>query len=967
MTRLARYGHGVDTGVSIPFTFDGKPYCGHPGDTLASALQANGVRVMGRSFKYHRPRGVLSADSTEPNALMEIGTGAERLPNTRATTQELFEGLSARSQNRWPSLGWDVMALNDMLSPFFGAGFYYKTFMWPASFWEKLYEPLIRRAAGLGRLSGLPDPARYDKATAHCDLLVIGAGPAGLMAALTAGRAGKRVILAEEEPLVGGRLNGEAIEIGGHSGLDWASGIRDELQSLPNVTLMLRTTVTGAYDGGTYGALQRVADHVPNPAEAPRQTFWNIVARHALLTSGAHERMIAFANNDRPGVMLGSAVRTYLHRFGVVPGQRVAVFTNNNDGWRTARDLLDAGVTVTALIDTRADAVPDLDCPVMTGAQVVNTAGRLGLERLTVAHSDGSRTQVNANVLAVSGGWNPALHLGSHMGARPVWRDDIAAFVPAGDGVPGLRAAGAAHGDFSTHAALQNGAQLAADLFGQDLPDIPQAEDAPTTITPFWHVAGKRAWLDFQNDVTVKDVQLAHRENFRSVEHMKRYTTLGMATDQGKHANVPALAIMAELTGQSISDTGTTIYRPPYTPVQIGALAGRQKGAHFAPERRSPAHAVALKAGAKWVDAGLWKRASLFPARDEKYWRQTCDREVLMVRNNVGVCDVSTLGKIEVLGPDALTLLDRVYATGLATLAQNRVRYALMLREDGLVMDDGTVTRLGQAHYLLSTTTGAAGQVLSHLEFCAQCLWPELDVQIAAVSDQWAQFAIAGPKARTALEGLLDGAVDLPFMGYAPVRIGGVDARLFRISYSGELGYELAVPARFGAALFATLIKRVASLGGGAYGLEALNVLRIEKGFLTHAEIDGRVTLDDLGFGRMGAAKEDFIGQEMAHRPGLGGLQLVGVKPAGVVRQLTGGALLFDLEDAPVRENMRGHTTSVAFSPVLGHMIGLALLQDGRARIGEQLRMVDHVRDVTTICEVVSPVFIEQTGGQGNG
>lgn len=973
---MNRLPHGglIDRDVSTPFTFDGKTYTAHPGDTVASALLANGVRLMGRSFKYHRPRGVFTAGSEEPNALLEIGTGAELTPNTRATVQEVYVGLTTQSQNRFPSLNADMLAINDLLSPFLGAGFYYKTFMWPKSFWEKVYEPIIRRAAGLGRLSGQPDPAIYDKGWAHCDVLVIGSGPAGLMAALTAGKGGAKVILAEEDFVLGGRLNGEAEDVGGMPAQDWAAKTVAQLRALPNVRIMPRTTITGAYDGGTFGAVERVADHLADPKNAPRQIFWRIVSKHIILATGAHERPIAFPNNDRPGIMLASAVRTYLHRFGVAAGQRVAVFTNNNDGWKTVQDLQTAGITVTALIDTR-DVTPDVDCPVFTNAQVVGTGGRLGIERIKVRTTDGQIQQVNADCLALAGGWNPNLNLTGHMGGKPEWHADIAAFVPVAGAIPNLQAIGAANGAFTTHAALTEGLEAAKVALKhlrlkQVRPPVPVADDIGNDIVPFWSVekAKVRAWLDLQNDVTVKDIEAAHRENFRSVEHMKRYTTLGMGTDQGKLSNVNALAVMAELTGQSIPETGTTIFRPPYTPVQIGTLGAGGAGMGFAPERLMPSHEWTVAQGAEMLEVGLWHRPAYFPKPEESHWRQSCDREVQIVRHSVGICDVSTLGKIDIQGLDAAKFLDRIYTNTFSTLKVGKVRYGLMLRDDGHVLDDGTTARIGENHYVMTTTTGAAGAVMSHLEFCAQCLWPELDVQMISVTDQWAQIAVAGPKSRELLQGLAD-ISGLAFMSCRTPKIAGIPARIFRISFSGEQAYELAIPARYGAALMQELTTRAEKLGGGLYGLEALNVLRIEKGYLTHAEMDGRVTAGDLGLSGM-MAKKDFIGKTASQRAGLTDAnreQLVGIKPVGPVRQILGGSIMVGVGAAPIRENMQGHVTSVCYSPTLDGMIALALVKGGRARMGQKIRAVDLLRNVDTLCEIVSPQFHDPAGEKLRG
>ena len=965
----------IDRNRTLSFSFDGRRHTGFAGDTLASALLADDIRLVGRSFKYHRPRGILTADSAEPNALVTVGEGGSQEPNLRATTLELTEGLRARSQNRWPTLRFDLMALNDLAAPFFTAGFYYKTFMWPKSFWERVYEPLIRRAAGLGALSGASCADRYEKAWAHCDLLVIGAGPAGLMAALTAARAGADVILADEDTRPGGRLNAETIEVDGVPGRDWAAEVTAELAAMENVRVMTRTTVTGAYDGGTYGALERLAPEIAAREGAPRECFWRIVARRAVLAAGALERPIGFANNDRPGVMLAGAVRAYVNRWCVSPARAVAVFGNNDDAHRTAADLLAAGVHVSALIDARHHADCALDVPFYSGAQVTNTHGRHGLEAISIASAAGS-DRIKAEALAVSGGWNPAVHLTCHMNGRPRWEPEIAAFVPSEGAVPCLVTAGACRGAFSTRACLEGGVAAAraalAGLGCKPAPmDIPHAESRAYDIWPLWEVPGRgRAWLDFQNDVTVKDVKQAARENFHSVEHMKRYTTQGMATDQGKTSNIGALAVLAEATGRTIPETGTTTFRPPYTPVAIAAMGAGGRGKGFAPERLTTSHDAAVRRGAPMIEAGLWYRPSYFPRPGETHWRQSCDREVRQVREAVGVCDVSTLGKIDIQGPDAARFLDFVYANRFSTLAVGRVRYGLMLREDGHVMDDGTCARLGETHYLMTTTTAAAGAVMRHLDFASQCLRPGWDLRLISVSEQWAQVAVAGPKARALLNAVLDTPIDgesWPFMSCGAVSIGGVAGRLFRISFSGEHGYELAVPARFGAALFHELATRAEAMGGGPYGMEALDVLRVEKGFLTHAEIHGRTTAFDLGMQRMLSPDKEFIGKSAAARPGLvdeDREQLVGLKPVGAVKELVAGAHLFNEGDEAVSANDQGYITSAAFSPTLGHFLGLGLLRRGRARHGERVRMVDRMKGSVTLCEVRDPVQYDPEGGR---
>ena len=961
--------------ATATFTFDGRHMQGVPGEPVAAALLANGVKLVARSFKYHRPRGVMSAGSEEQNALVTVGRGAQTEPNLRATTLEVAEGLEVFSQNAWPSLRYDVMAVNDFVSPFLAAGFYYKTFMWPRSFWEKLYEPIIRHAAGLGGLSGKTNPDDYEKAFAFCDVLVIGAGPAGLMAALTAGRAGADVILADEDTAMGGRLLREREEIDGKPAVDWVAEALAELSAMKNVRLMTRTTVTGAYDQGTYGALERVAG-LRQPGK-PLECFWRIVAKRAILCAGALERPIAFPNNDRPGIMMASAVRAYVNRWGVAPGKAVTIFGNNDDAHRTARDLVAAGIKVAALIDSRDDAKVSGDFPIYTGAQVTATKGRHGLGSITISHNGGTRT-IRTDCLAMSGGWNPTVHLTCHMNGRPTWREDIASFVPTPDSIPGLAAAGACNGAFTTAACLEQGAAVAADVAGglglNAEVTLPAADNAPYAITPLWAVPGKgRKWIDFQNDVHVKDIKLAAQENFRSVEHMKRYTTQGMAPDQGKSSNVVALAVLADATGRGISETGTTTFRPPYVPVSIAAMGAGSQGKGFAPQRFTTSHKATVDRGAPMIEAGLWYRPSYFPTQGETHWRQSCDREVGYVRNAVGVCDVSTLGKIDIQGPDAAALLDFVYTNMFSTLPVGRVRYGLMLREDGHVLDDGTTARLGESHFVMTTTTAAAGLVMRHLEFVLQVLRPDLDASVISVTEQWAQFAVAGPQARALLNTVLDQELtdaDWPFMACGPVGLSGVQGRLFRISFSGEHAYEVAVPSRYGESLFRLLVAQAEVMGGGPYGMEALNVLRIEKGFITHAEIHGRTTAFDIGMDRMLSAKKDCIGKAAAGRPGLlgeGRQQLVGLRAKGPDHVLTAGAHLFEKDAQEVRTNSQGYATSVCYSPTMDTYLALGFLENGRARHGEVIKLRDHLRGITAEVEVCDPVFFDPTGGRARG
>ncbi len=978
MTQPNRLSGGqIDRTKSLNFQFDGKTYRGFAGDTLASALLANDVRLMGRSFKYHRPRGPMTAGSEEPNAIVELRTGAAQEPNTRATTAELFDGLVAKSQNRWPSLAFDAMAINDRLSNFLTAGFYYKTFMWPAAFWEKLYEPIIRKAAGLGTLSHEPDPDCYDKGFLHCDVLVIGAGPSGLAAALTAGRAGAQVILADEDFRMGGRLNAETFGIGDQSASDWAAQMVAELASMPNVRLMTRTTVMGAYDHGIYGLVERVTDHLPqSPTGKPRQILWRVYSKRAILAAGATERPIVFENNDRPGIMLAASLRSYANRWAVTPAHQVAVFTNNDDGHRTAIDLAQLGLETT-VIDTRDTAKSLGDYETIAGGQIVQTHGRLGLKSIDVRLTSGGTRTINVGALGVSGGWNPNVHLTCHQRGHPAWDETLHAFVPAGTLPAGMTVAGAANGQMTTQSALETGMQAAQNAlselgYGSALIDIPQTQDAPVNLTPFWHVASaKRAWVDQQNDVTAKDVKLAHQENFVSVEHLKRYTTLGMATDQGKTSNMSGLAIMAEIAGKSIPEVGTTMFRPPYTPVALGALAGRSRGRDFRPYRKTPSHTWASEQGAVFVEVGMWLRAQWFPKPGETHWRQSVDREVLQTRKSVGICDVTTLGKIDVQGRDAAAFLNTIYCNGFAKLPVGKTRYGLMLREDGIAMDDGAAARLAEDQFVVTTTTANAVSVYRHMEFVRQCLFPAMDVQLISTTEAWAQYSVAGPNARKLLQKIVDPECDIsneafPYMACGDITVcDGLRGRLFRISFSGELAYEIAVPTRYGDALIRRLVEAGQEFDAVVYGTEALGVMRIEKGHAAGNELNGTTTALNLGMGRMVSNKKDSIGATLSTRYGMNdpdALKLVGLRPVDHTKPVPAGSHIVTKGDPVDAAHDQGYVTSACYSPNLGHHIALAFVKSGDTRLGEVVQLVSPLTGVEHDVEIVSAHFIDPEG-----
>jgi len=927
----------------LKFQFNGKHYEGYEGDTLASALLRKKVKIVGRSFKYHRPRGIFGSGSEEPNALVKLEGSNTHEPNRRATSIKLYDGLKANSQNYIGSVKFDILALNDYIHPFISAGFYYKTFMWPKSFWEKVYEPIIRRAAGLGSLSTEPDPDRYDKGYLHCELLIIGSGPAGLKMALDASRNGKKIILVDEDFIMGGQLLSNEIEINGSSSLQWIEQTLSELSNSSNVRIMTRTSVYGVYDHGIYGALETVTDEIDRPGA--RQILWRIYANKSVLASGATERPIAFPNNDRPGVMLASAVQTYNKRFNVKCGDNISLFTNNS-GANLSK--------ISNLIDVR------------NGLHIVNVHGRNMIRSITL----NSGKKINSDCLAVSGGWNPNLQLTCHKRGRPKWNEKLSCFVPDNSNLPvNMHVIGSANGSFSTQSVFNDVSDLSKQL-GYEITEEIKSEDKPLKLKPFWFVkSNKRSWVDLQNDVTVKDITLAHQEGFSSVEHVKRYTTLGMATDQGKTSNVIGLAVLADATNKTIPETGTTIFRPPYTPISIGAFAGAHKGKHFKPTRLTPSHEFASEIGANFVDTGYWKRAQWFSQDKEVTWRDSVDREVLMTRQSVGICDVSTLGKIDIQGKDAGKFLNKIYINTFSTLKVGKCRYGLMLREDGIAMDDGTSARLSDTHYIMTTTTAKAGSVYSHLEFCRQVLFPNLDVHIISTTEQWAQFSIAGPNARNLLCKIIDPNFNIsnetfPYMACAEITIcSGIRARIFRLSFSGELAYEISVPSRYGDALIRELMSAGKEFNATMYGTEALGVMRIEKGHAAGNELDGRNTAVNLGLSGLMAKKKDYIGKTLSSREKLSGNKtMVGFLSVNPSDKLTSGSHFMNTDDKILPENDQGHMSSVAYSPILERYIGIGFLKNGKDRYNETLKAIDFLQNNHVEVKVVSPHFIDPNG-----
>ena len=985
--RLPKGGH-IDRTCPLTFHWDGTPMSGYAGDTLASALMANGEQILGRSFKYHRPRGIMSAGVEESGALVTVGQGAKQDANVRATTQPLYEGLIARGQNAWPSVRLDFGAINNLFGRFFAAGFYYKTFMGLPPFewgrgtgmWMR-YEKIIRKAAGMGTASREPDPDRYEHAHGYCDLLVVGSGPAGRAAAHCAAKAGCDVILVEQDAVMGGDTLSQP---------DNTSVLHEELSALKasGVRLMTSTTAFGLYDNGVAGLLERVTDHLTDPPSwLPRQRFWTVRARATVIAAGALERHIAFGDNDRPGVMTVNAGRTYLNRFAIQAGEKIVIATNNDSAYTTASDLAGSGASVT-MLDSRREIPSSVRSQCDTAGIVItpNAApmkalGGKAVSGLTTAIRQGNSWRAQGNIdcdlVLVSGGWSPVVNLLSHRGVKPVWHPELACFLAPASEEP-ILSAGSAAGVWDDAACRASGEKAA--LEAMELIRNPAYRAAAQTpgdwecpIDPLYEVRPAKqklkSFVDPQHDVTTDDIRLAHHEGFVSVEHLKRYTTLGMATDQGKMGNIIGIALMADALGKEIPQVGTTTFRPPYTPVSIGALKGRNVGPHFRPLRRTPLHDWNLGAGGTMTMAGLWHRPWFFASSGETI-SEAYVREAETVRRTVGLCDVTSLGKIAIQGPDATELLNRVYSNPFAKLPIGKTRYGIMLRDDGLVMDDGTTWRLAEDEYFMTTTTAHAAKVMAFLEELLQTRWTDLKVHLTSVSEQWAGVAVAGPLSREVLAACVEQPTRvsdeaLPFMGVVETTMrDGIPARIARISFSGERAFEVYVPSDFGPAVMQRLWDAARPMDGCLYGLEALGALRIEKGHVTGAELDGRVTIEDAGLGRMASDKKSYVGSALRKRPEMvkdDRPRLVGIFPKDRREIFNAGSILCAADN--IAGYGEGWITAVTHSPALGHWIGLGFIKGGHeAWQSRDVVCADPVRKGNTAVEIVSPHMYDPKG-----
>jgi heterotetrameric sarcosine oxidase alpha subunit len=988
--RLEKAGY-INRNKKISFKFNGKKYFGYQGDTLASALLANGVHLVGRSFKYHRPRGFIGSGVEEPNAQVQLYSGAKTDPNAIATTVELVEGLVAKSQNCWPSVSFDFGAINNFLSKFFPAGFYYKTFMWPKSFWHKFYEPIIRKAAGLGVAPLEPDPDRYEHKFEYCDILVVGSGPSGLASAFAAAKNGARVILAEDKPRFGGSLLTDEVTVGNKNGKDWADEIISELKTMPNVIVKNRSQVFGYYDHNMMVMFERSKDHIEKPSKfTPRQRLWYIRAKEVIISTGSIERPLVFGNNDRPGIMLASAAKEYIKVYGVIVGKNPIIFTNNDSGYEAAIDFKKNGINP-LVVDTRLKSesqivqeAKNLNIDIKFSHGVVNAKGYKKVQAAVIGKLNKEKTgyvsleNIECDSICVSGNWTPTVHLTSQSGNKLKFDEKVNAFVP-NQSRQNENTLGSANGLFTLQNTLEEGFNKGYDLSkkitGKDLKmPIPTSnERTHGEKDKFWCMPlpknkNYKRCVDFQNDVYVADIELAVREGFRSIEHVKRYTTLGMATDQGRTSNLNGLQLVSNIEKKIIPEVGHTTFRPPFTPVTIGAIVGREVRKHYRPTRKSPMHMWHKNNNAIFVDAGLWLRPRYYK-QDKETLAEAAKREALNVRKNVGICDVTSLGKIDVKGPDSAEFLNRVYTNAWMKLPVGKARYGVMLREDGIVFDDGTTTRISENHYHMTTTTAQAVNVLSHLEYYLQVVWPELNVNVLSTTEQWAGVAVAGPNSRDLLSKIFPelnvSNEGFPFMGFKQADLFGVPARVFRISFSGELAYEINVESGYGMFMWEKIIELGKEMNIEPYGTEALSTLRIEMGHVAGSEIDGRVIASDLSLEGMLSKKKDFIGKRSLNRDAFLNLErekIVGVVPLDKKTMIPEGSHLVSDNKAALPNLKLGHISASCWSVEYNNPFSLAILKNGKKKIGEKLYALSPLKNKSIPVEIVSSHYVDPKG-----
>ena len=975
----------------ISFKFNGTKYTGYEGDTLASALLANGVHLVSRSFKYHRPRGFFGTGVDDPNAKLQILLNGHSEPNINATEFELVEGIEATSQNCWPSVEFDIGAINNFLNKFFPAGFYYKTFMWPKSFWYKIYEPFIRKVAGLGVASIEKDRERYERKYEYCDLLVAGSGPAGLSSAYAAAKNGAKVILAEDKPRFGGSLLTDEVNIDNLSGKAWTDKIITELKEMPNVIVKNRSQVFGYYDHNMTVMIERTGDHLKDkPKYTPRQRLWYIRAKEVLLSTGSIERPIVFGNNDLPGIFLSAAAKEYIKVYGVLVGKKPLIFTNNDSAYETALEFKKQGIDP-IILDTRnehsselIDSAKNQNITIRFSYAVIKANGYKKVKSAQIGKLNKDKTAfensetIECDCICVSGFWTPTVHLASQSGNKLKFDDQIDAFIP-GKSKQNETSVGASKGTFTLKDTLDDGFKTGFYLSKKTTnndnstspPNSNEIKKKPHDkfwCSPLPKDKSFKRFVDFQNDVTVSDIEVALREGYRSIEHVKRYTTLGMATDQGRTSNLNGLQLVANVEKKIVPQVGHTTFRPPFTPITIGAIVGREVDMEYMPTRKTPMHSWHKKNNAVFIDAGAWKRPRYYKQGNESLF-EASKREAKNVRQHVGICDVTTLGKIDIKGPDSAEFLNRVYTNAWLKLPIGKARYGVMLREDGIVMDDGTTTRISENHYHMTTTTTQAANVLSHLEYYLQVVWPELNVNVLSTTEQWAGAALAGPKSRDVLSKLFpDLNVSneaLPFMGYTEGNLFGINAKIFRISFSGELAYEINVASDYGLFMWEKMMEIGKEFNIQPYGTEALSTLRIEVGHVAGPELDGRTIPYDVSLEGLVSEKKDFIGRRSLQKEAFNSSdrqKIVGLVPTDKKTTIPEGSHLVVDKEAKLPNPKLGHVSSSCWSFENNNPFSLAIIKDGKNMIGKRLFAVSPLKNTAIEVEVISSHYVDQEG-----
>lgn len=989
-----KQGGRINRNKVLTFYYNNKAYLGYEGDTVASALLANGVKIIGRSFKFRRWRGIMTAGAEECNAIIQIGDKDKSTPNLKATQVPVFHNLKIYSLD-YQQRGFDFLKYFTQFHRFMPAGFYYKTFMRPKFLWPR-YENILRKKSGFGITPQRVDQDIYDKMYHHCDVIIIGAGPAGLAAALTYTKTDIDVIIVDEQNELGGTLLASSEIINGQDASVFLKDTLSTLGNCPNISVMSKSTAFGLYDDNFIAVVERKQEnyHLTSNNIA-RERLHCIRATHVILATGAIERPLVFSNNDKPGVILAGSISTYIHRYAVMPGKTFIIFTSNDSAYQTALDIVNAGGSVAAIIDSRHDAKSELidrtnKITVYRGHVVIDVMGKKCVRGVLVAPRDKTGTplrhksfRIDCDIVGLSGGYTPVIHLHSHTGTKPIWCNQVIGFLP-GLTKQSIHAVGACNGTYNLAACLAQSDNVALKIAKQcnnaskltqgryHTNESPSAKPEALFWVPNFKNAKKspKQFVDFQMDVTAADITLAAREGYESIEHVKRYTALGVGTDQGKLGNINGMALLAQCLNKTIPEIGTTVFRPAYTPTSFGAIAGRHVDKLYAPERKTAIHRWHEAHNAKWENVGDWKRPWYFPIGGETM-DEAVARESFAVRHHVGILDSSTLGKIDIQGKDARTFINRIYSNAYLKLAKGKCRYGLMLTDAGYVFDDGVTACLNDNHFMMFTTTGGAAKVLAMMECFHQTEWPALEVYLTSVTDHYVTATISGPRSRELLSKIcMD--IDLSkeafeFMAFREGHVAGIKARVFRISFSGELTYEINVNANYGRYIWERLYDAGQEYGITPYGTETMHVLRAEKGFIiVGQDTDGSVTPLDLNMKWAVGEKigVDYIGKRGLLSPDLihdKRKQFVGLKTADPNIVIPEGAQIITDQNLKKPANSQGHVTSSYFSTTLGHSIALALVKSGLTRLNETVYCYATEHDLIEAV-ITEPVFYDKKG-----